>query len=239
MDASPLVHKEIFEKLLQAYKPSQVILDAFRAAHIGVIAGPTGSGKDTVRERLVNDFPETYSILLSDTTRPPRPGEEDGVHYWFKSEDEVMAGLQNGDYLQGMIVHGQQVSAISGKSLPQSGTDEIALTILVVETEKEMAKLHSDLRTVFLIQPSYDAMTERINATRSLSGQEMDRRLASAKRELETALNTDRYYCVTTIQPDTTIDYVDAYFRNGVRDESVDRAARANIMAILHELNNR
>jgi guanylate kinase len=239
MESPALTNQKEFEELLSRYQPSQELLEHLRNTRIGVIAGPAGSGKDTVRELLVTRYAEHYQKLLSETTRPPRPSEQDGREYWFKSEQEILEGLQKGIYLQGAIVHGQQVSVISGAALPPEDSHKIALPIWIVSTEMQMHVLKPDLRTVFLVPPSIDEMISRIQAGRSLSMDEIERRLQSSHAEFEAALNTERYYCVTSIQPDLTVQYVDAFLRTSSRDSDVDAAARYNISTILQQLNSR
>jgi guanylate kinase len=68
-----------------------------------VLAGPTAVGKGTVAEAIRQDHPEIW-ISVSATTRPPRPGEVNGVHYWFVSDDEFDAMVKAGDLLEWAVV---------------------------------------------------------------------------------------------------------------------------------------
>ena len=70
-----------------------------------MLAGPTAVGKGTVAAEVRRHHPEVW-ISVSATTRKPRPGEENGVHYWFVSDEDFDAMAERGDLLEWAIVHG-------------------------------------------------------------------------------------------------------------------------------------
>ena len=73
---------------------------------VTVIAGPTAVGKGTVIARLRERFPQV-ELSISMTTRSPRPGEVDGVHYHFVSEEEFLRLVDSGQMLEWALVHGK------------------------------------------------------------------------------------------------------------------------------------
>jgi guanylate kinase len=75
-----------------------------RTGMLLVVSGPSGSGKTTLCRRLADSGEVRYSI--SCTTRPPRPGEQDGRDYHFVGRPEFETRLQNGDFLEHALVHG-------------------------------------------------------------------------------------------------------------------------------------
>jgi GTPase SAR1 family protein len=70
-----------------------------------VICGPSGVGKGTLIQRLIRDFPETFGFSVSHTTRAPRPGEVNGVHYYFVSVPEFEEAVSRGDFVEHAKVH--------------------------------------------------------------------------------------------------------------------------------------
>ena len=70
-----------------------------------VLAGPTAVGKGTVAADVREHHPEIF-LSISATTRAPRPGEVDGVHYWFVSDEEFDAMVRDGRLLEWAVVHG-------------------------------------------------------------------------------------------------------------------------------------
>ena len=65
-----------------------------------VIAGPSGVGKGTLHTKLREEFPGAFALSVSHTTRSPREGEEDGVHYHYVSRDEMKRGIAAGEFIE-------------------------------------------------------------------------------------------------------------------------------------------
>lgn len=71
-----------------------------------VICGPSGSGKSTLLKRLFKEFPNTFGFSVSHTTRKPRQGEEDGVHYNFVSVEEMKTEIEKGEFIETAVFSG-------------------------------------------------------------------------------------------------------------------------------------
>src|SRR5687768_1784715 len=99
-----------FKNIISNYKLHQSVLDQFHRSNFGVIAGPAGAGKDTLRDSLIKKYPGSYNSILSTTTRPARAGEIDGVTYNFREIEEVADALRQHKYFQAELVHNQQIS---------------------------------------------------------------------------------------------------------------------------------
>src|SRR3954464_4488453 len=78
-----------------------------------VIAGPAGSGKSTLCDRLVRELPE-FSRVVTTTTRAPRAGEIDGIHYHFFSPAEFRRRIDAGEFLEWALVHGEHEDRLYG-----------------------------------------------------------------------------------------------------------------------------
>ena len=70
-----------------------------------VICGPSGVGKGTLIAKLIAEFPDKFGFSVSHTTRAPRPGEENGVHYHFAEKKEMETQIANGEFLEHARVH--------------------------------------------------------------------------------------------------------------------------------------
>lgn len=70
-----------------------------------IIAGPSGVGKGTIINRLMTTYPEIFGFSVSHTTRAPRPGEIDGVHYNFVTKGEFEEAIERGDFVEYAKVH--------------------------------------------------------------------------------------------------------------------------------------
>lgn len=71
-----------------------------------VLCGPSGAGKSTLVKHLMDEFSDSFGFSVSHTTRSPRPGEEEGVHYHFVSRDEMTAGVERGEFLESACFSG-------------------------------------------------------------------------------------------------------------------------------------
>lgn len=165
-----------------------------------VIAGPAGSGKSTLCERLLRERPG-FSRVVTTTTRAPRPGEVNGVHYHFFAADEFRRRIAAGDFLEWAQVHGDREDRLYGtlKSsviTPLEGGRNLVLNIDVQGVEnfrriaRENTTLGSALITVFLVVDP-ERMQERMRGRAQDGEQEIARRLRTAELELREAPKFD------------------------------------------------
>jgi guanylate kinase len=70
-----------------------------------IFAGPSGVGKGTIINKLLEAFPELFGFSVSHTTRPPRQGEVDGVHYNFVTKADFEEAVERGDFVEYAKVH--------------------------------------------------------------------------------------------------------------------------------------
>jgi len=154
-----------------------------------VLAGPAGSGKTTLCERLVAEVPG-FTRVVTSTTRAPRPGELNGVHYHFFSPDEFDARVSSGAFLEWAWVHkknryGTLASSVLG---PLSAGRSLVMNVDVqgVETFRRAAAanpvLARHLATVFINVPIPE-LRVRLGG-RGESEAEITHRMATAEREL-------------------------------------------------------
>ena len=165
-----------------------------------VIAGPAGSGKSTLCERLLRERPG-FSRVVTTTTRAPRPGEINGVHYHFFAAEEFRRRIAAGDFLEWAQVHGDREDRLYGtlKSsviTPLEGGRNLVLNIDVQGVEnfrriaRENTTLGSALITVFLVVDP-ERMEERMRGRAQDGEQEIARRLRTAELELREAPKFD------------------------------------------------
>jgi guanylate kinase len=165
-----------------------------------VIAGPAGSGKSTLCERLLRERPG-FSRVVTTTTRAPRPGEINGVHYHFFAAEEFRRRIAAGDFLEWAQVHGDREDRLYGtlKSsviTPLEGGRNLVLNIDVQGVEnfrriaRENTTLGSALITVFLVVDP-ERMAERMRGRAQDGEQEIARRLRTAELELREAPKFD------------------------------------------------
>ena len=165
-----------------------------------VIAGPAGSGKSTLCDRLLQER-RKFSRVVTTTTRPPRPGEINGIHYHFFSADEFRRRRTAGDFLEWARVHGNHEDRLYG-TLRSSVIDpleagrSLVLNIDVQGVENfrriatENATLRAALTTVFIVVDPV-SMAERMRRRGQDGEPEIARRLQTAQLELREAPKFD------------------------------------------------
>ncbi len=225
-----------YNQILESYHPSGQVVFDFARSNFGIIAGPTGSGKDTIRRQLIALRPEVYRAILSTTSRPLRPGEQNGVDYHYHNLDFFDQGLDERRFLQVELVHGQQLSGLDFGDISNLDADHYGLGILVVQAEKKLRKLNANLRTVFIVPPSFQELMNRIQSSRAMKEDEIMRRMAAAKVEIELALSDQNYYLVLNDNLDEATSLADVYFQTGERDQTAEQSARDAMQQILSEL---
>lgn len=156
-----------------------------------IISGPSGAGKSTVVSRLLKecDLPLTHSI--SATTRPPRPGERDGVNYFFLDSAEFERRRQQGDFLECCEVFGAGYWYGTLKSQVTTGLNAgkwIILEIDVAGAEQVVRHFPSAI-TIFVNAADLSELEHRLRHRASESEAALQRRLQVAKAEIERSVN--------------------------------------------------
>ena len=161
---------------------------ALRGGRLLVLTGPAGVGKGTVETALRKKHPEVW-VSVSATTRKPRPGEVNGLNYWFMNDDEFIAKEAAGEFLETAVVHGLAHYGTPLKPVEEhlaAGTP----TILEIDLQgarrvKERAKeLGMDVLSVFIAPPSFDELVRRLTSRGTETEEERNRRLETAHTEL-------------------------------------------------------
>ena len=148
-----------------------------------VVTGPSGAGKGTLVRALLGRFPD-LELAVSATTREQRPGERDGVEYWFLTDDEFRQRIADGGFLEHVAFAGHRYGTL------RSEIDRIRSKgkVPVLELEIEGALLVRDeldgAIAIFVSAP-LEALETRLRARATESSGEIEERLAIARRQLE------------------------------------------------------
>ncbi len=156
-----------------------------------VLAGPAGSGKTTLCERLVAES-EKVERVVTCTTREPREGEVDGVDYHFLDATQFDRAIDTGAFLEWAEVHTNRYGVL--KSSIQDKLDaniDIVMNVdvqgvanigAVASEDKSLAKR---LVTIFILPADLDVIRERLRARGKDDEAEIERRIETAKKEVE------------------------------------------------------
>jgi guanylate kinase len=155
-----------------------------RRSRLVVLAGPTAVGKGTVAAEVRRHHPEVW-ISVSATTRPPRPGEENGVHYWFVSDEEFDRMVAEEQLLEWAVVH-----KAARYGTPRQPVDlalasgRPAMLEIDLQGARQVRRTMPEALFVFLKPPSWDELVRRLVGRGTETEEERARRLETAREEL-------------------------------------------------------
>ena len=183
-------------------------------APVTVLAGPTAVGKGTVSAAIRARYPQIW-LSVSATTRAPRPGEVDGVHYRFVGEEEFSRLIEDGQMLEWAVVHGRnKYGTPRGPVEEKVAEGRPVLLEIDLAGARQVRESLPEARFVFLAPPDWDTLVERLVGRGTESAEERERRLETARVELAAESEFD-----VTIVNDTVERASDELARLlGVRD---------------------
>ncbi len=153
-------------------------------ARLTVLAGPTAVGKGTVSADVRARYPQVW-LSVSATTRSPRPGEVDGVHYRFVSEAEFDRMVAAGELLEWAVVHGRHRYGTPRRPVEERlAAGEPVLLEIDLQGARQVRETMPGARFVFLAPPSWDELVRRLVGRGTEDEAERERRLGTARVEL-------------------------------------------------------
>lgn len=150
-----------------------------------VIAGPSGVGKGTIVKMLMDKYPQLFGFSVSHTTRAPRPGEEDGIHYNFVDKGDMEAAIARGEFIEHAAVHtnfyGTSVAAV------EKVKSEGKVCILDIDIQGVQSVKNSSLvcKYLFISPPSMADLETRLRGRGTETEEKIQVRLANASQEME------------------------------------------------------
>jgi guanylate kinase len=159
-------------------------VDSPAPSRLTVLAGPTAVGKGTVSADVRARYPEVW-LSVSVTTRAPRPGERDGVHYHFASEAEFDELVAEGQLLEWAVVHGRHRYGTPRRPVEAAlHAGKPALLEIDLQGARQVRAAVPEAQLVFLTPPSWDELVRRLTGRGTEPPEVVERRLAVARQEL-------------------------------------------------------
>lgn len=149
-----------------------------------VLAGPTAVGKGTVARQIRRDFPNVH-LSISATTRAPRPGEQDGIDYYFISDAAFDDLINQNALLEWATVHGVHRYGTPRRPIEDAlAAGKGVLLEIDLQGARQVKTSMPEARLVFLLPPSWDELVRRLEGRGTESSDEQNRRLETARTEL-------------------------------------------------------
>ena len=151
-----------------------------------LISGPSGTGKGTVCDLLRQKHPE-ISYSISATTRQPRPGEQDGVNYYFYTKEKFREMIDQGQLLEWAEVYGNFYGTPKQKVLDRLEAGEDILLEIDTQGALNVMKVMPEGLFIFLLPPSLEELAARLKGRGTETEESLHRRLGSAVDEIKLA----------------------------------------------------
>ncbi len=164
-----------------------------------ILSGPSGVGKGTVVNKLL-ETADNVVLSISATTRKPRVGEVDGVHYFYISREDFEDKIKNDELLEYNCYNGNYYGTL--KSYVQSLQADGKHVILEIDVNggKQIKKRTPDAVTVFMTAPTDEEIERRLRKRNTETEDAIQKRLEIAKKERQQAADYDFFVCNDTIE---------------------------------------
>jgi guanylate kinase len=156
-----------------------------------IVSGPSGSGKSTLIDRVLEAKRWPLRLSVSATTRRARPGEQDGVHYYFWSPEQFEREMQAGAFLEWADVHGFRYGTLKREVEPFRQQGVGVILDIDVQGARAVRQQFPEAVRVFVRTSDFESYAERLRRRASESEEKIQERLAGAQRELACAEEYD------------------------------------------------
>jgi guanylate kinase len=169
-----------------------------------VVSGPAGSGKTTIVRRLVARPDARARLSVSATTRPPRPGEQDGREYLFHSRAEFEARRARGEFLEWAEVHGNLYGTPAGAVRESLARGECVILEIDVQGGMQVIERFPATVLVFVTAPDFSVLEGRLRGRQTEDEATVQLRLENARREV--AMGERYHHRITNEDLDRAVD---------------------------------
>lgn len=150
-----------------------------------VLSGPSGSGKSTIIARILENIDIDFSV--SATTRPPRPGEIDGVHYWFVDREGFEEMIDTGSLLEWAEYNSNLYGTPAGPILDANSRGRDVLLDIEIQGARQVKENRPTAIMIFVAPPSIDELERRLRYRGDTSENDIAARLAIAADQIAVA----------------------------------------------------
>ncbi|MCL2234717.1 MAG: guanylate kinase [Firmicutes bacterium] len=148
-----------------------------------IISGPSGAGKGTIYERVLTASPNMRRSV-SVTTRDPRQGEKEGIHYFFKNKDEFKKMLKENAFLEHATVYTNYYGTPQKEVFENLEKGHDVIFDIDIEGARQIKSKYKDAIGIFVMPPSFEILRERLVNRKTETEESLLRRIGSAKSEL-------------------------------------------------------
>jgi guanylate kinase len=150
-----------------------------------VLSGPAGSGKSSLVTNLIERNPGKARRAITATTRAPRPGEKDGVDYYFLARDEFNRMIDDGEFLEYTEFNNNLYGTPKRPLETELSKGGVVILVIEVDGAESIKFFHPDAIFIFIIPPTPGELRRRLEGRGTESPQDVECRLEIARREMQ------------------------------------------------------
>ncbi len=147
-----------------------------------IISGPSGAGKGTIANRILEDTDLAFSVSM--TTRAPREGEADGVHYYFVSEEEFLKNIEEDGFLEHASVYGRRYGTPKAPILEKLEAGRDVLLDIEMQGALQIKENYPEGVFIFILPPSMSELRKRLTGRGTETKEAIEMRLGNTLKEL-------------------------------------------------------
>ena len=158
--------------------------------YLFVVSGAAGTGKDSVVKALREAHPEIEKTV-SATTRAPRPGEQEGVDYYYRTREQFQQLIENDQVVEHNFYNGNYYGTLKAEVEKRLEAKKVVVLVIDVHGAENIRRMFPGATTVFLLPPSEQELERRLRGRGTETEEKVRERLETAKRELPYAPQYD------------------------------------------------
>lgn len=155
-----------------------------RRNNVFLISAPSGAGKSSLIQLLLAEIPSLF-FSISHTTRPPRPGEKDGVEYYFVSHGRFEEMIEANQFLEWAYVHSHYYGTSVQMVHKAEEQHKDLLLDVDIQGHQKVRKVLEGVTGIFVLPPSYEALKERLEQRGKDTPEQIGRRMENARVEIQ------------------------------------------------------
>ncbi|MCR5468166.1 MAG: guanylate kinase [Lachnospiraceae bacterium] len=177
-----------------------------------IVSGFSGAGKGTIMKRLVEKYPDSYALSVSATSRSPRPGEEEGREYFFKTKEEFEKMIADDDLLEHACYVGNYYGTPKKYVFDKMEAGIDVILEIEIQGAMQVKKMYPDSLLMFVSTPDAQTLRERLSGRGTETEEVIKNRLC---RACEEAMGVENYdYLVINDDLETAVESVHAIAQN-------------------------
>ena len=151
--------------------------------YLFVVSGAAGTGKDSVVTALRDAHPEIEKTV-SATTRAPRPGEQEGVDYYYRTREQFQQLIENDQVVEHNFYNGNYYGTLREEVDKRLAARKVVVLVIDVHGAANIRRMFPGATTVFLLPPSVEELERRLRGRGTETEDSIQERLATARQEL-------------------------------------------------------